>query len=370
MTENNDPNNQLDIFSGFMTNSPATPAGKEQNLTNLTGLYSQMAKRISKPRGASYKEGDPKLVYRTFKEGNQKVDYSISPAMIPTKAKDGSKSSEVRYCGVREDRVEEALAYIASQGSAHFDPDRNIIGVFFTLGGLKAEVHNLFRKKMSHAQIKEALQVLSRTAIDITGESSGTIAESVSTRISNLKLISREDYERNPFSRCYCELHWAFARDIMTNNFCAHDLEWQGRLDDELAQDLMRRLSFKYRHANLKNSYHFMGREFLENSFLGFDEKYSRKRWASLREALEALEHEKVISRHELTVKTEGHGGRPTIVDYKVEVWPTKEFIASTKFRNWFDSERRAMVNHLNGESLTIPEPTLEAVDLDDDIWP
>lgn len=321
---------QLEFFSGVRS---LRDRGMER-YSNLTEVYSQLPKRVY------HKKGQEGIVYREFNNGDAAIGVSITPAMIPIeKTVKGVqiRSQETRYPALREDRVEEALAYIAAQGGARIKPDNLVIGVFFSLQQIKTTLKNVFGVTYSVAQIREGLLVLSRSVLELKFESAEFKTTSDSTRISKLTLVNRKEFIQDRDARCYCELHWAFARDIAAGNYCLHDVEWQAKLETDLAQDLMKRLSVKYRHANNSNFYSFMGKQALINTSLGFYEKNPNRSWAQLFAALDDLQTHGVISgwRKEARYDDKKGRGRPKITDHKIDLWPTDKFIADAKFTNW-----------------------------------
>ncbi len=328
-----------------LTIDETTKGLQKQRLSNLTGLFSRLPKRVYARAG----KGQPYITYRQFDTGKEIIDFSITAAVVPIeKTVNGviEKSEKVYYPGLVEDRVEEALAYLASQGDVQLMPGEiPRIGVTFTLREIKAVLIDVFDKECKIERIKQALTVLSRSTLELPIELGGKKYSHANTRISNLTLVTQEVYHADNTARCYCELHWAFANDVRTGNFCVYDLKWQASLDNELAEDLMKRLSFNYRHANSENSYHFKAKNQIENTSIGFEKRNLSRNWQRLKVALNILQEHDVISHSELKpIKADGKGSL-SIADYIVTVWPTQHFIQSVKARKWLDKERGLSVS-------------------------
>ncbi len=329
---------QLNIFTNL-----GLAEEKADSLTNITGMYSQLTKRVFRRANGNH------IQYREFKGPDGPIEYSVSAAIIPiTKMVNGVsvKSDVIRNPSIREDRVEDALAYLASQGAAVPKKDKLQIGVTFTLQGIRTVIMDIFDTKYSVAQIRESLNTLARSSIDLpmmAQNSDAATHSNVNTRISNLTLITAQMYRADRESKSYCEFHWAFARDIALGDYCAHDIELQGKLNEDLAIDLIKTLSYKFRQAGHKTQYNFAARKYLENSCIGFYEKNPSKSWGKLKMALEDLKKNNVIRAYNIenkTAKVSGLGGRTKIEDRIVTVWAHKDFTGRVKTKHWLDDAR------------------------------
>ena len=335
MTKNSlDLTNQLTLFTGL----PAAKDGKSDRFTNITAIYSHLPKRLTRqPRARSQEL----VIERDYwANDTNRIHLTIKPTVM-TKTTSGKVEQTIRFPMLMEDRVEEAIAYIASQGSVSALPDEVNVGVRFTLSRIKAIIAKLFGKSYSLDQIKASLELLANSPLNLTIYDAGDKIGSITgTRISELMIVDRATYEKNSSAECACRLHPLFVQEIMAGSFSAHDLAWQGELTSDLAQDLFKFFAWRYHYANSTNSYHVKARRLLENTSRGFNTSNPSKSWTELDTALKCLKKHNVISdfsyKDELDRATRG---RPRLIDRTITIKATERFIALQRFKHFADRE-------------------------------
>lgn len=323
---------ELEKFTGKIS---LKDGDARKNYSHITNYYSVLPKRVTR----TPKEDRP--VHRTYIEPNgERVDLVIHPALLLDKNGNHRKV----YPKLIEDRVEDALGYIAAQGAIDREPEKKHIRVKFTINQIRNVIRDLWSVTYSHDQIKEALQVLSRSVIDMNVNTTLLSVELDVRRITGLifakpkmkGVLSDADDEL-----CSCYLNEFFAFEIAIGNYKIHDLRWQGKMKRELTQELFKRLCSKFTQASdKKNDYTFDAKSFMENTSVGFYEKNPSKSWGMLNECLEELIETQVIISHEERIVCEtGTGGRPSIITKIVKVVVTKKFITHMKTVHWAEKE-------------------------------
>jgi hypothetical protein len=325
--------NRLDQFQKV-----AQLSGREgTGITALTGLYSQLPKRLNK-------QIEDKLVIRKFKASeSDSIELVIRPATLYKKVMvNGSEVVETRqrYPSIKEDRVEDILGYIACQGGIKHTPDTMVVGVYFTMKEIKKKLKSRLNISYSHAQIAEALDILSNSSLSIQFDSQAKASNITNPRIGNLVTNTKEMYMARPDSKCYCELHKVFARDILMGQFYAHDLALQAKLKLGLSIDLFRRLSVRYRNASKDNTYHLLSKDFLSNTPTGFNTVVLKRNWPVMRAALKELKDNDIISDWEEDVRrAPSTGGSKEIIDIKFILHAGSALISLQKLSHKSDKE-------------------------------
>lgn len=326
---------QLTLFGGIQnvvdTQVKATN-NKLNKLTNLTGIYGLIPKRVYR------NPSDKKLILREYRTSKGlKMDLEIKPALITHKV-NGMYVNAFKYPGLREDRVEEALAYIASQGGVSLNPNNKYVQVLFTVRQVRRVLEEVLNKTYSGLQVREALDVLSQSFLNIRISHEGREIKFTGTRISQLITIGRAEWlaaDENDDTQCSCVFHTCFAGDVAEGNFFIHDLSWQGKFKHELAADLFKSLSVHYRQASVESPYRFAAKMFLENTSHGFSYTNSSRSWGGLLNALNELKELRVISGFDDDIRYQSTGGQRKIIDRIITIYAHEEYMKQTIYRNY-----------------------------------
>jgi hypothetical protein len=328
-----------------------------EKYSQLIGLYDMCPKGVSKKLKITK---TPTIIDREFqysKDGvKTEVKVNINPALVrqtsylpnPDYNPEDSTSNKrivmdkevFMYPSEFENRLEEALIYIGSQGGA-VDKQNGRLGIFFTLSQLRSTM-----KKLGCAcnitKIKEGIDVLRKCTVDITLKSpnSGTLSFT-GTRIDGLIIHDRSQWVKHEGTdyandqRCFCYLHPLAASEVSIGNHTLHDLELYSSISGDLAKALFRRLCAKYTYADPKSEYSVKASDFLRTTDRGF--VVSRKSWQDLKTALKQLETLDLISRFEFLPLNDDPKDSRKITDYVLRVWSSKIFrdymVKSNKLR-------------------------------------
>jgi hypothetical protein len=184
--------------------------------------------------------GKRKRVYARDENG----DYIVSAAYV--------------YPGLREDKVEEALKFLLSHGQGEFSTERT--GVVFSIKQIQRELRRT-GSSMSVDEIKESLEVLSRSRCEIYGLDADGKKRSVmgSSFLPNLIMVDRDTWEAQSKSKggdagitqCYAQFHIAVTMSIQSNQFRLTHYEKHQSLDNLLS---------RYIHKVLRTSFTNAGR--------------------------------------------------------------------------------------------------------------
>jgi len=309
---------------------------KADRLSSITGVYSMLPKRLeTHPLGYE-------VVNRKYQVGNtHPVLIEISPAVLTRAAinDDGVKYTETyhRYPSKHEDMVEEALAYqVFNKGKGVATTDIHI-KVEFTVAELVHVIKTQMKTKISGSDVLLALDVLASSKLVLRFEGDGARAGIQRTRITDYIDVERKGCE---IIRS-CVLHPVFAKEIAQGNFRLHDLALQGTLKSAYGRDLLKQLTWIYRHANDKNTLVLNGRESLQNSACGFNMD-SKDRWRTLERGLKELVKSDILSKYDPPEIEYGViNGKRMTVNKHIRIWPSDQFIKLQKLAYW--SENKAI---------------------------
>jgi len=274
---------QFNDFSGLSTIEDAD----RHKYINLLGLYDLIPKKV-----LTQSKTDS-VVTRVLKNRSHNITIEIKPAVFA--------GNKLVYPGVREDRVESALAYLACHGRSEIDSDTDSIKVFFTLRKVQRVIKKVLKREYSVVQIREALTILNESQLNITPNNKDASLAIKSTRLSALVIHTRKEFvslhEAGDETTCIAVFHPLFALDIQQGRYNLHDLEWQGSLKNDLAETLYKQLSAHWRQASVEENYSFSASRFLESTSLGLSTTNTGRNWANVRKALIELHDKDFITK-------------------------------------------------------------------------
>jgi hypothetical protein len=317
----NDLSTTGDLFDQFSDFSGISnlPDRNRHEFTHLTGLYDLIPKRVLK------QGSEDSVVKRTLKTKFVDIDVEIKPAVFP--------GNKLIFPGMIEERVESALAYIASHGDSEIFHDTDGIQVFFTLKQVKRVLKQVMNKTYSLAQIKTSLKILNESPLNITPKDKSTSLAFNSTRLSNMIVHTQEQLnvlnETGDETRCSAVFHPLFSLDIQSGRYTLHDLKWQGELSFDLSETMYRHLSAHWRQASVEETYHFSALTFLAATAAGTSTSSNKARmWANVRKAVNELHDKDVITKPEEDIRYVFKDGAKTrkIEDILFEFKATERF--------------------------------------------
>jgi hypothetical protein len=284
----------------------------------------------------------PERLEVPFTLRGKKYTAFVAPAQI-TDARTGQE--RLVFPGSREELVERALRFIAVQQIAKTKliPDaetgRQAVTVFFTLSMLRRHLEELGHGyKLS--EIKEALDILSDTLIEIRVESDDEPGQSKRRRFMKGTILSNyvgdflEGDSSGEDSRAAMTFHPLATQAILGLAFYPINQLRVGKLKRPLARWLTTRMSHNYRQAR-KNSfvqnegYHISLKTILEERGLSREARL----WdnlKSVRDALMEMKKRRILSEMQPFAEELIHApskGRPKIVDAIWTLYASAEFV-------------------------------------------
>lgn len=288
---------QMSIFGGLMDIQDKSEIKEISNILHIYSLIPKMVNRQASVNG---------IVSRIFPLdfGNMdasSIEVEIREAKIKVYAKDGSYKVKSAFPGIREERIEEALIYIASLGgnNVSVDPSTGTVGVYFVINHLKDVIYDLFKKDEKWIDVKAGLELLNLSNLAIKPAKGSNVDSRFNISSTRLKSLiwakTGSDGSNDGATRCWVEFHPLLAVDIQNKAFHLYAIAEKRNLKKPLSHVLFDRLSVYYRHASVENTYHFDGRKFMESSYLGFNEKHPRKSWSTLRQTIDEMKEQKIL---------------------------------------------------------------------------
>jgi hypothetical protein len=277
-----------------------------------------------------------------FKFTNKRYRAEILPAQIKDRA---TGQERLVFPGGREELVERALRYLAVQQIAkvRLTPDgkRHSVTVFSTLSMIRRHLEKLGHGFML-SEIKEALDILSGTMIEIFLLDGDAVQQPRRTRTRSIKATILTSYtkdfsEEDPTgeaSLVAMTFHPLVTAAILQMAYFPINALRVGKLKSTLARWLTTRMSHNYRQARKNgwidgDGYHISLETILVERALN-KEKRLRANVESVRTALAEMKKEKILFQpkphdEKLTFAT-GRGG-PKIVGAVWTLYPSPEFV-------------------------------------------
>lgn len=223
----NEPILQLSLFE--------TTDNRQANYTALFDLAPRYLQRAERKKDSGYLDG----VYREFTFNGEKYTLSITPARIRDTAT-GTERDELP--GEREQLVEDVIRKLASDGLSLGEQEEvmTTFSVYQICGELQKHRHTF-----SKAEVKEALQILHRSVIEITkvvqkGEKKQKAIVSASVFPT---LIMRD--ETDPDSKAYVQLNPFLAQAIKSLAFEQVDYEWMMQIKGQMTRWVFKSISLE-----------------------------------------------------------------------------------------------------------------------------
>jgi hypothetical protein len=306
----------------------------------------------------------PERLEVPFTLRGQRYTAFIAPAQI-TDAR--TKEERLVFPGSREELVERALRFIAVQQIAKTKLTPNAQGthavtVFFTLSMIRRHLEELGHGyKLS--EIKEALDILSRTFIEIRLDSDAGPGQSKRRRFLQGTILTNytgdfaEEDPTGEDSRAAMTFHPLATQAILSLAFYPINQLRVGKLKRHLARWLTTRMSHNYRQARRNgfvqnDGYHISLQTILEERGLQ-REKRLQDNVRSVRAALSEMTQQCILSKmHPFNEKliTAPSKRRPKVVDAVWTLFPSNEFVEEI-----FSGNKEMKVHREEGERQLLP---------------
>lgn len=317
------PNNPIqsveyDLFTQFISNN-------KKDVSNMVEVWESIPKYFFTPQQVEKLRTEKGLAepYKWEFSHNQSVCIvKIQPALV--EQKDGRYKAF--FPGVTEELVEDALKKIfTDQQYGIHDPINSESWIKFTLGSIQKELKHRGRSRDKN-EIKHAIEVMSSCIITLYKEESEVWKGSI---LQDLITIGRKEYIANTDAEHIARLPLFISHSINTLEYRQFNYERLMSCNEQLTRWIYKQLIYRFKQANLINTYHFMYSRLSSDSGLLQQATETRNR-QKVKSSLTELIDRGVIASYTEDYRKDGR----KIVDVKYTVTPTSFFVAEQKAAN------------------------------------
>jgi hypothetical protein len=213
-----------------------TPDHRQSNYTALFDLAPRYLPRIDRKKDTAFLDG----VYREFTFDDEQYALSITPARIRDPITGVEKD---KLPGEREQLVEDVIRKLASDSLQLGNQDEVITN--FTVHAIYLELKK-HRHTFNKAEIKEALQVLHRSVIEITKVTKkGERKQKAIVSASVFPALYMRDVD-DPTSKAQVQLNPFLAQAIKSLAFEQVDYEWMMQIKGQMTRWLFKSMSLMF----------------------------------------------------------------------------------------------------------------------------
>jgi hypothetical protein len=279
---------------------------ENQQLTIFQHLDNpELSNTIDLYDGIPYPVFDPKdqqrpFVEREFTHKKQQYQLTITPAQLKTK----DNTIKKVYPGEREELVEQALRKLACEGQIRVYEKQ--AGVQFTLYQLQQEL-KAYKHTASIVQIKEALEICRRTAIDLVWEVGGRKSQSFGNLFHDMGLVTKADWNASgKESHAYVVFHPLVTKSIIENSFRQINYVRYMKLKNYLSRWVYRKMSHNFIQADWKSSQYTLSlNTIVQGSGISLYDSIPNT-IRRVRRSLDQLAKNDIITDYETTPKKDG----------------------------------------------------------------
>lgn len=331
----NRDNQQLDLFSTFLTNN------KETTLSNTIEFWESLPKYHFTPQRHQQlrnKDGIADPFDWLCEVNNETYTVRLTPARIevePGKFMD-------YFPGPTEELVEEALKKLLTKDDhGHHDIANQQTWVVFSWNSLREEL-----KKNGHdfkvSRLRLAVEIMNQTHVKILNSEGKRIFGN--PIISDLTSTNRDDYQKDSSSRNIARLSQFITSAINTLDYRQFNYQLFMKLKSQLARWFYKRWVHRFSHADLTNSYNFTLSSVIKNSAL-LQMKNLRDNKLKCERALDELVEMSVIRDWQImNIYKDGK----KITDVSYEIFASHHFVKEVKAarKRLNDSRDRLQLSH------------------------
>ncbi|MBY3433203.1 hypothetical protein HFN89_03270 [Rhizobium laguerreae] len=213
-----------------------TPDNRQSNYTALFDLAPRYLPRTERKKETAFLDG----VYREFTFDGEQYALSITPARIRDPITGVEKD---KLPGEREQLVEDVIRKLASESLQLGQQDEVITN--FTVHAIYLELKK-HRHTFNKAEIKEALQVLHRSVIEITKVTKkGERKQKAIVSASVFPALYMRDVD-DPTSKAQVQLNPFLAQAIKSLAFEQVDYEWMMQIKGQMTRWLFKSVSLMF----------------------------------------------------------------------------------------------------------------------------
>lgn len=340
---------QYDLFTQFF--------GKSENLSNTIELWDAIPKYSFTARMQAQKRdssGRLPVYQRSFEyRPAPKADnptlvctVSLQPASILI---DGKRVD--CYPSADEELVEEVLKKIfTDQACGLHNSRRGESWVRFTLHMIRTELARRGRTR-SIAEIKQSLEILSKTVLDVTIEGRGAKKIVYTNPILNdLTRVTRAELREDPKAMWTARLPALISTSINALSYRQFNYAILMDLKSPLARWLHKRLSHEYTNAHLSHPYSILFSTIARDSGLLHNCRPSAN-LQTVERALDELKERRVL----WTYSAERRNEKTAILDVLFTLTPHSDFVDDIKAANARARDARSILQ--NAGLLNPPQP-------------
>jgi hypothetical protein len=213
-----------------------TPDARQSNYTALFDLAPRYLPRTDRKKDTAFLDG----VYREFTFNGEQYALSITPARIRDPITGVEKD---KLPSEREQLVEDVIRKLASESLQLGQQDEVI--THFTIHAIYLELKK-HRHTFNKAEIKEALQVLHRSVIEITKVTKkGERKQKAIVSASVFPALYMRDAD-DPASKAHVQLNPFLAQAIKSLAFEQVDYEWMMQIKGQMTRWLFKSMSLMF----------------------------------------------------------------------------------------------------------------------------
>lgn len=321
--------------------------GNERNYSNTIEFWDVIPKffygRMNRQRVVDEKSNSemnvlPSLV-RKIKYNPDKLFYNITinPAIIVTQDKNGKNISTYFYPSTREELVEEVLRKLIAVGKGGFVEED--VSVFFSL----REIQNDLQRSghtYSITEIKEALDIMSKTHIEISSER-GNI-EYKGNILTALMLAKKG----RGGTKCFCSLNPLVSKAIKQLRFRKYDYATCIKYQIPLSRYIHKRIAHYYKQMDKETPYIIKLSTLLNDSGYSMHENMTKNE-QRIESALQELKTQGTIVNYKIEAIKEKKVKMST-VDYKIYIVPSANFISDIIGANTKENQNKSQAQMLH----------------------
>jgi hypothetical protein len=302
---------QMSLFQNL------TPTNKAQ----LMDLFDLMPKFVSRNDYPDETYRLPKLERQfSYREKNYRL--VIRPANVDC----ADKITRDRYPTERDELILSVLLKLATDPtSGCYLDDR--AAVIFSYLQVQEELKRIGRT-LAYDEIKEALETLKRTSLELTGPDGARIETNL------IQDLGHSSAKTGAKAECFVQFNRFVTEAIESGSYRPYDYETVLRYKSILAARLHKRLASNYIQASITSPFNILLSRLLNDSGITARNRFVNNK-KMLIEALEEMKAADVIMNYKL----EEIPGKGTSRDLKILLTPTNRFVNEMKKSNWMVNE-------------------------------
>jgi hypothetical protein len=287
-------NPQLSLFQDFLYNREE----ERENLSNAIDLWDSVP-RYSVSRQAMTKAREKERFLENYTANFLYRGHSYTCTISPARVTDLDGKQRDYYPSANEELVEDALRKLAAdQHAGFFDKANYRSGVVFSIYALREELSKRGHSR-SYQEIVLALNILSKSIIEIRAQGEKGEVQAVSPYLPSLVAVSKTRLRDDPNAKWAVQFHPFVTGSIDQVTYRQFNYHLMMSHSTQLARWLHKQLALKYTFAELSKPFEMRYSTVKRDS--GLLNSYSRERAAieALQTAFKDLKEREILSSYE-----------------------------------------------------------------------